>query len=134
MTLVVLLLSCLVGCSAEPPRVSCRVILLNVNTIINHELFYHYRLRYSTCTVLLFLFLVCTHPSFTELLLTATVAKRLAYTEQDAFNYYLMTLAKSCPETSSFAQLPMQCQLLCYLVNSRPNLHIFVENMEDALI
>ena len=42
------------------------------------------------------------YPSFTELLLTATVAKRLAYTEQDAFYYYLMTLAKSCPETSSF--------------------------------
>ena len=52
--------------------------------------------------MLLFLFLVCTYPSFTELLLTATVARRLAYTEQDAFNYYLMTLAKSCPETSSF--------------------------------
>ena len=86
--------------------------------------------------MLLLLFLVCRYPSFTELLLTAwpTVAKRLAYTEQDAFNYYLMTLAKSCPETSSFAQLPMQCQLLCYLVNSRPNLHIFVENMEDASI
>ena len=79
-----------------------------------------------------FLFQVFTYPSFTELLLTVTVAKRLAYTEQDAFNYYLMTLAKSCPEISSFAQLPMQCQLLCYLVNSRPNLHIFVENMEDA--
>ena len=114
MTLVVLLLSCLVGCSAEPPSVSCRVILLNVNKIINHELCYHYRLRY-TCTVLLFLFLVCTYPSFTELLLTATVAKRLAYTEQDAFNYYLMTLAKSCPEISSFAQLPMQCQLNCVI-------------------
>ena len=83
--------------------------------------------------MLLFLFLVCTYPSFTELLRTATVAKRLAYTEQDAFNYYLMTLGKSCPEIS-FAQLPMQCQLLCYLVNSRPNLHIFVENMEDASI
>ena len=50
--------------------------------------------------MLLFLSLVCTYPSFTELLLTATVAKRLAYTEQDAFNYYLMALAKSCPETS----------------------------------
>ena len=84
--------------------------------------------------MLLFLFLVCTYPSFTELLLTATVAKRLAYTEQDAFNYYLTTLVKSWPEISSFAQLPMQCQLLCYLVNSRPNLHIFVENMEDASI
>ena len=84
--------------------------------------------------MLLFLFLVCTYPSFTELLRTATVAKRLAYTEQDAFNYYLMALAQSCPETSSFAQLPMQCQLLCYLVNSRPDLHIFFENMEDASI
>ena len=84
--------------------------------------------------MLLFLFLVCTYPSFTELLLTATVAKRLAYTEQDAFNYYLMTLVKSWPEISSFAQLPMQCQLLCYLVNSRPNLQFFVENMEDASI
>ena len=40
------------------------------------------------------------YPSFTELQLTATVAKRLAYTEQDAFYYYLMTLEKSCPETS----------------------------------
>ena len=77
--------------------------------------------------MLLFLSLVCTYPSFTELLLTATVAKRLAYTEQDAFNYYLMA-------PPPFAQLPMQCQLLCYLVNSRPNLHIFVENMEDASI
>ena len=35
--------------------------------------------------VTVLLFLVCTYPSFTELLLTATVAKRLAYTEQDAF-------------------------------------------------
>ena len=50
--------------------------------------------------MLLFLFQVCTYPTFTELQLTATVAKRLAYTEQDAFNYYLMALAKSYPETS----------------------------------
>ena len=76
-----------------------------------------------------FLFLVCIYnimyQSFTELLLTAKVAKRLAYTEQDAFYYYLMTLAKSCPRHPPFAQLPVQCQLLCYLVNSRPKLHIY---------
>ena len=41
-----------------------------------------------------FFFLVCMYmyniyPSFTELVLTATVAQRLAYTEQDEF-YYLL--------------------------------------------
>ena len=47
------------------------------------------------------LFLVCIYtiyPSLTELVLRATVAKRVAYIEQDElYTYYFMPLAKSCP-------------------------------------
>ena len=84
--------------------------------------------------MLLFLFLVCTYPSFTELLLTATVAKRLAYTEQDAFNYYLMALGKSCQETSSFRTASDAMSIIVLFGEQQAKFTHFVENMEDASI
>ena len=57
--------------------------------------------RYRGVRLYSVLFLVCIYniyPSLTELVLRATVAKRVAYIEQhELYTYYFMPLAKSCP-------------------------------------